>query len=46
MQGRVTPLRFPSMEVASIILRAEEAAERTTRDVAELASDTFVRKSS
>ena len=29
------------MEDVSIILRAEEAAERTTRYVAELASDTF-----
>ncbi len=46
MQGSLTPPRFRSMEVPSIILRAEEVTERTTADVAELARDMFEGKSS
>ncbi len=44
--GQPDPAYILPMEDVSIILRAEEAAERTTRDVAELASDAFEGKSS
>jgi hypothetical protein len=43
MHASLTTPRFPSMEVASIIVRAEEVAARATTDVAELARDTFAR---
>jgi hypothetical protein len=46
MHGSLATPRFLSMEVTSIILRAEEVAARATTDVAELARDTFARNSS